>query len=364
MLGIKHINFDSSVYVVHYSNGKIKKEGRGLSFYYYYPNSSIVAIPFGTDDVQFIFNEITSDFQNISIQGQITYKIITPKQLAESLDFTVDIRGKYKKNDKEKLNQRLINEAQTATSSFIKSLNLKIAIRSATEIQEFIISGLTKSKAVEMLGIEALSVNVLAITPTPAMSKALEAQTREALQQEADEAIYLRRNFAVEQERKIKESELNTEIAIEEKKKQISEKKMESEVLHTENERKLREMRIDADSSAAMKKAEADFIAEDSNRKLREMKTATNIAIEAQRAAFVDLNVANKLKESDAKAYEIEAMMKAYKTVDWKTLMALNKGVSAGDNIAMAFRELAENSKNINNLNITPDLLQSIIEQK
>ena len=52
------------------------------------------------------------------------------------------------------------------------------------------------------------------------MERALETETREKLQQEADQAIYLRRNFAVEQERKIKESELNTEIAVEEKKKQ------------------------------------------------------------------------------------------------------------------------------------------------
>ncbi len=363
MLGIKHIKFDSSVYVVHYKNGKIKKEGKGLSFYYYVPNSSIVAIPFGTDDVQFIFNEITADFQDISIQGQITYKVINPKQLSDSLDFTVDERGKYKTGDKEKLNQRLINEAQTATSSFIKSLNLKIAIRSATEIQDFIIKGLLSSKAVQMLGIEPLSVNILAVKPVPATAKALEAQTREALQQEADEAIYARRNFAVEQERKIKESELNTEIAIEEKKKQISEKKMESEVLKTENERKLREMRIDADSSAAIKKAEADFIAEENNRKLRKMKSETDISIETQRQQFVEINTANLLKEADAKAYAIDAVMKIYKNVDWHILMALSGKNNPADNISMAFRELAENAQNIQNLNITPDLLQSILNK-
>lgn len=69
------------------------------------------------------------------------------------------------------------------------------------------------------------------------MSKALETGTREKLQQEADEAIYERRNFAVEQECKIKESELNTEIAVEEKQKQITEKKMESDVQKAENDR-------------------------------------------------------------------------------------------------------------------------------
>ena len=47
--------------------------------------------------------------------------------------------------------------------------------------------------------------------------------------------FYERRNFAVEQERKIKESELNTEIAVEEKQKQIDEKRMEADVQREEN---------------------------------------------------------------------------------------------------------------------------------
>ena len=52
---------------------------------------------------------------------------------------------------------------------------------------------------------------------------ALEAETREKILKESDDAIYLRRNSSVEQERKIKENELNTEIAVENKKKQIKE---------------------------------------------------------------------------------------------------------------------------------------------
>ena len=55
------------------------------------------------------------------------------------------------------------------------------------------------------------------------------------------QAIYERRNFAVEQERIIKETELNTEIT-EEKTKQIAEKQMETELVKQENEQKLKEM--------------------------------------------------------------------------------------------------------------------------
>ena len=45
--------------------------------------------------------------------------------------------------------------------------------------------------------------------------------TREEILKKADEALYERRNASIEQERRVKENELNTEIAIENKKKQI-----------------------------------------------------------------------------------------------------------------------------------------------
>ena len=107
MFGIRHIQFDSMTYVIHYKNGNVSKEGRGLSFFYFAPNSSIAAIPLGSNDLPFIFNESTNDYQTISIQGQITYKIKDPKMLADILDFTVTERGTYKKNDIEKLYQFL-----------------------------------------------------------------------------------------------------------------------------------------------------------------------------------------------------------------------------------------------------------------
>lgn len=334
MFGIKYIKFDSMTFIIRYKNGKVAKEGRGLSFFYTSYNTSIVAIPMGSNDLQFIFNESTSDYQKISIQGQITYKIENPKQLAELLDFTVNSRGDYKKDDGEKLKQRLINEAQTATSSYIQGLKLKESIVNAKTIETKILEGLQVSEAVQLLGVKVLGVNVIAVKPSPEMSKALETTTREALQQEADEAIYQRRNFAVEQERKIKESELNTQIAVEEKKKQIDEKKMEAEVQKAENDRKLREMKISAD-----------------------------IAIEEENRKLIEIKIENEKKEADANQYALEARLKPYKDLDWKTIMALNpKGSSAKLNVALAFRELAENSQNINHLNITPDLLNSLVQ--
>ncbi|MFD0988969.1 SPFH domain-containing protein [Mariniflexile jejuense] len=322
-------------YVLHFTNGNIKREGRGLSFFYFAPNSSIAAIPMGSNDLPFIFNESTNDYQTINIQGQISYKISNPKTLADVLDFTVNDNGQYKKNDIEKLNQRIINEAQTATSSFIHEIKLKDAIRSAKSIEERILEGLKSSQAIAMLGIDILGANILGIQATPEMSRALETETREKLQQEADQAIYERRNFAVEQERKIKETELNTEIAVEEKQKQIAEKKMESEIQKSDNDRKLREMKLAAD-----------------------------IAVENQRKLLIEQKTANDKKEAETQGYVIETTMKPYKDIEWKTLTALNNNPDPKFNISLAFRELAENAGKIGNLNISPELLDTLLNDK
>lgn len=335
MFGIKFIKFDSMTYVIQYKHGQVIREGKGMSFYYYSPTSSITAIQLGSRDILFIFNETTSDFQTITIQGQITYKIENPKQLADSLDFTIDNYRRYKEDNFEKLNQRLNNEAQTSTSAFIQSLNLKEALRSAKAISERISNGLKSSNSVKIHGVEVLSVDVLSVKPTPEMAKALETETRESLQKEADQAIYERRNFAVEQERRIKESELNTEIAVQEKKKQINEKQAEIKIKDAENERKLREMKISAD-----------------------------VSIEDQKTKLIEMQVENDKKLADSKGYTIEKTLTPYKNIDWRTIMALNSNsMSALDNIGFAFRELAEHSDKIGTLNITPDFLETVIER-
>lgn len=333
MFGIKYIKFDSMTYVIKYKNGKIANEGRGLSFFYFAPNTSITAIPMGSSDVNFIFTETTSDFQQTTIQGQITYKIKDPKQLADLLDFTVNEKGDFKTDDHEKLNARIINEAQTATATFIRKIGLREAINSSSALENTISSGLKASATIASLGIEPLSVNILAVKATPETSRALEAKAREELLKEADLAIYERRNFSVEQERKIKQSELNTEIAIEQKKKEIAETQMEREVAEAQNQRKIREMRVEAD-----------------------------ISVESKKQDYIDMKVSNEKKTADAKGYAIEAMIKPYRNMDWRLLTAMSQKSDAGSNIALAFRELADNAGKISNLNISPDLLDSLLK--
>ena len=75
MFGISYIKFDSMTYVIQFKNGNIAKEGRGLSFFYFAPNTSIAAVPIGSNDLPFIFNETTNDYQSIPFKVKSLIKL-------------------------------------------------------------------------------------------------------------------------------------------------------------------------------------------------------------------------------------------------------------------------------------------------
>jgi hypothetical protein len=195
---------------------------------------------------------------------------------------------------------------------------------------------LVASAEISQLGLEILGLNILAIKPTPETARALEAAAREQLLKEADGAIYARRNSAVEQERAIKENELNTEIAVENKKRQIRETQMDAERAVQEKQHQLEQ--------AGM---------------------AAKVVLEDKRKELVALATQNSKAEADARAYGIQTAMEALAKVDSRTLQALaSVGMKPEQLIAVAFQELAGRADKIGQLNISPDLLRELMQKK
>jgi hypothetical protein len=315
MLGIRYLKAAPTTYILHHSGGVLRREGPGLSFWYYSPTSVITAVPLGSVEVPFAFNEVAADFQAVTIQGQLTYRVADPRRIAGLLDFTLDSGGHHGSDDPATLSDRLVPVAQVLARAVTQRFALRKILTKGDVLVAEVLPAMRKDPAVLLLGIEILGFSILSLKPTPEMAKALEAEAREALQRRSDDAIYLRRNNAVEQERIIKENELATEIAVEEKRRQV-----------------------------------------------RETQMAAEIAIEEQRKELIETRVENERKDADSRAYALETTLKHVRTMDWRTLMALSTG--GGDPrsmIALAFRELAENAQKIGELNVTPDLLKSLL---
>jgi hypothetical protein len=90
---------------------------------------------------------------------------------------------------------------------------------------------------------------------------------------------------------------------------------------------------------------------------------AADIAVEQQRATLVDNRVANERKESEARAAALHAMLEPIKSIDWRTLLAVN-GTDSAQVMSLAFQELAQNASKIGELNISPDLLNTLLKPK
>ena len=90
---------------------------------------------------------------------------------------------------------------------------------------------------------------------------------------------------------------------------------------------------------------------------------SSDIALEQQRRALLEQRTENERKEADTKAYALNAVLTPIKTIDWRTLMAINASkFDAKANSAMAFRELAENAEKIGQVNISPELLAGLLK--
>lgn len=336
MLGWRFIKAQPTQYVIAFRDGKARREGIGLSLAYFAPTTSLVMVPTDSVNEPFILQETTADFQELTVQGQITYRIAEPRRTAAMLNFTLDARGRYVSEDPAKLTRRVLDQVQVAMMAEIQALSLKDALAASDRLVERLSATLGRAPTLTALGVEVLGLSVLAIKPKPETARALEAEAREALLRRADEAIYARRNAAVEQERAIRENELNTEVAVENKQRQIKEAQMDAERAVAERRRCIEQEEMEG-----------------------------KIALEQRNRELIGLTTENLRQEADARAYGLDATMKVFSGCDSRVLQALaSSGMQPGQMLALAFRELAENAGKIGTLNIAPDLLGQLMEAK
>jgi len=337
MFGIKFVRFEPNTYVLKYKKGKIVQEGAGLTFWYFAPTTSLAAVPATSAEVSFIFEEVTADFQIVTIQGKAVYRVADPKKLAQLLNFTLDAAGrKYISDDPGKLSARVMNVVQVLVKEEVASLTLKNTLSASQILTKKTFEALGRHAQINALGLEVLGVSILAILPNKETARALEAAVREQILKEADDAIYIRRNASIEQERLVKENELNTEILVENKKRQIKEAQMEAERVIQEKQHAL----------------EAE-----------EMKS--KIALEGKNKELVALAAVNAKAQADAKAYAVAETMKAIGNTHPGIVQALAAvGMNPDQLIAAAFQTLADKADKIGELNISPDLLQGLLRKK
>lgn len=333
MLGIRFIKAQPTVHLMQFRGGKLVREGAGQSFYYYAPLSTLVSVPLTSQDRPFMLELVTADFQSVTVQGQVTYRVADPSRISAMMDFALAPDGKYVSEDPQRLGERVAMQVEVIVQQAVQGLGLKEALRASATIARAAERQLAAQPEIEALGLEVLGVSVMAIKPTPDIGRALEAEARESNLKAADDAVYLRRMSAVEKERAIRQNELDTDIAVEQKKRQIQETKMEAK-------------------AAAMRK----------DNELRTEQMAADVDLEAQRKAFVDEQARNSHTMAEAEAHRVSAVMQSLEGADPRTIQALAAtGMQPSQLIAQAFGGIAERAGSIGQFNMSPELLHSLM---
>lgn len=335
MFGVKYLKFQPSEYVLRYNRGKLVTQGTGLSFFCYLPTTSVALLPVSSIDVPFIFEEMTADFQNISVQGGLVFSIAEPEKAAEMFNFTYHIRARqYLSDDPQKLSKRMMDLVKVLVKKQLEGMTLHEAMRASESLASVILGELQQSEHVQALGLRVLGLSFLGINPDKETARALEAQAREQILKTADDAVYERRNASIEQERIVKENEYNTEISVEQKKYQVREEQLKAEQAVQQRQNQLREEQLQSE-----------------------------ITLEEKRCELVELTAENARAEADTRAYALKAAMRALEGVDAGVIQSLaSVGMQPDKLMALAFQGLAENADKIGQLNITPDLLREILQ--
>ena len=325
-----HLRAEPSSWVLHWRNGKLRRSGRALSFWYSPMGAGLAEIPLDDREQAFLFVGRTVDFQEAHVQGAITYRVDKPELLAQRLDFSIHVeRGSWLNEPLAQLAAIVTQLAQQAATDYLAHEPLRGVLQEGVQaLRERIDAFLRDSGELAGMGVELVSVRIAKVAPSSELEKALQAPTREQLQQAADEATFARRALAVEKERAIAENELQNKIELARRAQNLIQQEGQNQRRRSEEAAAAK--RIEAEAGAATRRIEAEADAD---------VTKGRGAAEAQAIELVEQ------AKNRAEATKLEAFGR----------------LPAAVLTALALRELAINLPRIERLSVGGDGLNGLL---
>lgn len=312
---VRHLRAEPTSHIIKYKKGRVHRAGRGVALWFLPMSTALAEVPVDDRELSFLFHGRSSDFQDVTTQGIITYRVAAPETTAERIDFSIDLRsGVHLKQPLEKL-ALFLNELaqQFAWAYVVRTPVRELLVNGQEKVRQDIMAGFEQESGLEALGIEIVSIRVSSIKPTADLEKALETKTREKIQQEADEAMFERRALAVEKERAIAENELQNQIELATREEQLI-------AQQGQNEKRRIEEGAEAKKIAA--RAEAERTQIQSHAKAEGIRLVESARVEGERER-----------------------------------MDIYRDLPPAVTMGLAARELAGKLHKIEHLNLSPDLL-------
>lgn len=317
--GLRHLRATPTSHIRHLDRGRVAHDGAGAAFWFRPLAAALSEVPVDDRELAMLFHARTADFQDVTVQATVTYRITDPAAAATRLDFGIDPdTGAWNAAPLEQIGSLLTETAQQHALHLLARTTLADALTDGVAaVRERTTGALAAEPRLAETGLEVVAVRVVALRPEPEVERALRTPAREQIQQEADRATYERRAVAVERERAISENELDSRIELARREEQLV-------TQQGANARRLAE----EEAAAAAVRTESEA-----------RRRTTLGAAEAE--AVRTLGAASAAAEADRLA--------AHQQVDPAVLHAL------------ALTQLAANLPKVDHLTLTPDLLTDLV---
>ncbi|CAL9586163.1 SPFH domain-containing protein [Streptomyces sp. enrichment culture] len=372
--GMRHLRGTPTAHIRHHRSGRLVHDGPGLSFWFRPLTAALSEIPVDDRELAMTFHARTSDFQDVSVQATVTFRIADPALAAARLDFSVDPdTGAWRGTPLEQLGTLLTETAQQHALDVLARTPLSAAlVDGVTAVRERVAAGLAAEPRLPATGIEVVAVRVMALRPEPEVERALRTPAREQIQQEADRATYERRAVAVERERAIAENELASQIELARREEQLveqrgtnarreAEESAAADAVRARAEAERTVTLAEAEAARSLKLADAEAAR---STKLAEAEAARSLRLaEAEAARSTKLAEAEAIRSvrlaraeaegarevGEARAQAQAAWLRVHAEVDVATLHALTG------------TRLAENLPRIDSVTVSPDVLTGLL---
>jgi len=220
---VRHFRAEPSAHVIFWKRGSKRRAGPGLAFWFAPLGASLAEVPLDDRELAFVVRGRSSDFQEVVVNGAVTWRVVDPELLAGRVDFSLDpTTGRHNKEPLERLAQVLAGPTHNLAIASVARAPLRQLLDEGVEpIRRAIHDGLARDEALTAMGLEIVATSVGSVAPAPEIEKALQMPARERIQQSADQATFERRALAVEKERAIQENELANQIELARREEQL-----------------------------------------------------------------------------------------------------------------------------------------------
>ncbi len=351
---LRHLRAEPNQFILHYKGGKVVKSGAGIAYFFNPLSAAVAQVPVEDCETTFMLNERSADFQEVNVQCTLAYRVTDYQRAASRVNFTVSLTsGVWLEQPLDRLATLWSQKALEPVRKFVSGAPVvEVAQRGSEHIRAALDAALRDDAELAAMGLELVTVQVSRVAPSAELEKALQTPTREALQQKADEAMFARRALAVEKERAIKENEMATELELEKRKRELIEQRGENQLQEIQQVATTEKARVEAELARQQLAAEAET-----------RRTMTLAKTDAEKSKL--------LAEAHARDYLLRAQGETAARKLWNELeqlreaerVALWEKTPQRVSTAFALQAAAAKLDKINHLNLTPDLLKTLVQE-